>query len=210
MMFYAAVLGAIQTQVLRQLGPILTPTSFYLGGGTAVALHVGHRHSVDLDWFTTESFPDPLATAQRLRDAGLPFRTTSVGPGTLHGTIRGVRVSLLEFHYPLLRKVVIWKAMACRLAVLPDLAAMKLSAVAQGGAKKDFVDVYALGKYIGTLEPLLEWYRRKFSVTDVAHLLRSLSYFDDADRERMPRMIWRVDWKTVKQAIQDWVLELNR
>jgi hypothetical protein len=86
---------------------------------------------------------------------------------------------------------------------------MKLSAVASRGAKKDFVDLYALGVRSRSLPQMLEWYRQKYSVEDRAHLLYSLVYFDDANRQPMPRMLWDVNWRTTKKTIQRWVQETN-
>ena len=92
-----------QIQILHQAGDSLHKRGFYLAGGTALAIYFGHRLSVDLDWFTSNSMGDVLILAQELRSAGLKFTTTQTGPGTLHGSILGVRVSFLEFHYPLLQ-----------------------------------------------------------------------------------------------------------
>ncbi len=133
----------------------------------------------------------------------MPFRTGGVAPGTLHGTLSGVRVSLLEYHYRLLRPLVPTRSLGCRLAARPDLAAMKLAALAQRGSRKDFVDVYAvLARRRATLAELLAWYRRKFAISDTLHALYSLIYFDDAERERMPRMLWPVAWDEIKAALR--------
>ncbi|NIQ96181.1 MAG: nucleotidyl transferase AbiEii/AbiGii toxin family protein, partial [Desulfuromonadales bacterium] len=64
--------------------------------------------------------------------------------GTLHGTVAGIRVSFLEYRYPLLQPLVPWATYGFSLASLEDLACMKLSAIAQRGAKKDFIDLHAL------------------------------------------------------------------
>ena len=69
---------------------------YYLGGGTTIAIYLGHRHSVDLDWFTEEGITDPMRLAQNIRDKGIPFVTGQIERGTLHGTISGVRISFLE------------------------------------------------------------------------------------------------------------------
>lgn len=93
---------------------------------------------------------------------------------------------------------------------MDDLACMKLSAVAQRGSKKDFIDVYAIGLRHAALDRMLQLYREKFSIQDIAHVLYGLSYFDDADRERTPRMLWDVDWRFVKATLRDWVRGLAR
>jgi predicted nucleotidyltransferase component of viral defense system len=205
MTLHPQVLAASQRRALHQMGAILTPRHFYLAGGTALALRLGHRRSVDLDWFTAEQIADAMRLAQEIRDLGAPFETSQVARGTLHGRVSGVRVSLLEYRYPLLAPLVIWPAAACALASLDDLACMKLSAIAQRGSRKDFVDLYALGREHRPLEEMLRLYQRKYSVADLLHLVHALAYFDDADRERMPRMLWNVTWRAVKKTIQEWL-----
>jgi hypothetical protein len=85
---------------------------------------------------------------------------------------------------------------------------MKLAAVVQRGSRKDFVDVFALGERL-QLEDMLGLYRRKYGVRDVGHVLVALSYFDDADRERMPttRRPWK--WPDIKAAIRRWVRDAS-
>jgi hypothetical protein len=173
-----------------------------------VALQLGHRRSVDFDWFTRESF-EPLRVAQELRDHKIPFVTEDVADGTLHGLVRGVQVSLLRHNYPLLARPRAWRH-GIRIAARADLVAMKLAAIAQRGAKKDFVDICALGRQSGSVRPMLRWYRKKYGIENIAHLLRGLTYFDDAEAERMPRMVWDVDWRTIKDTIRQWVRELPR
>ena len=185
----------------------MTRWRFYLGGGTALAIALGHRHSVDLDWFTVEQIADPLRLAQDIRAEGVSFTTGRIDRGTLHGSVSGVRVSFLEYRYPLLAPLISWPEVGCQLATLEDLSCMKLAALAQRGAKKDFVDIYALGLRGKPLAEMLRLYQRKFLVEDTIHVLYGLTYFDDADKERMPRMLWNTDWRTVKRAIQRWVKE---
>lgn len=62
-----------QIKVLKALGPHMAPKGFYLAGGTALAIHYGHRISVDLDWFSPEPFEDGMLLAQALRKSGNDF-----------------------------------------------------------------------------------------------------------------------------------------
>jgi hypothetical protein len=201
-------LNPLQKKILQQLEPILMRQHYYLGGGTTIAIYLGHRHSVDLDWFTEEGITDPMRLAQNIRDKGIPFVTGQIERGTLHGTISGVRIRFLEYKYPLLKPLIIWQKAACQLATLEDLACMKLSALTQRGSKKDFVDIYALGLRYFSLRDMLRLYQKKFSVEDMGHVLYGLSYFDDADKERLPKMFWDTDWRTIKKTIQGWVKEV--
>ena len=91
------------------------------------------------------------------------------------------------------------------MASMEDIACMKLSAVAQRGSKKDFIDIYALGLRHFSLKEMLQLYQKKYAVRDIAHVLYGLTYFDDAERERMPKMFWSINWKTVKKTIQGWI-----
>jgi nucleotidyltransferase AbiEii toxin of type IV toxin-antitoxin system len=209
MSFHREILTEKQRKALRLLGPRTAENGFYLAGGTAIALHLGHRRSVDFDWFLGEHLEDPLRLAGELRDAGIPFETGQVARGTLYGSVHGVRISFLEFKYRMLDPLLPWEEFGCRLAGLRDLSCMKLSAIAQRGSRKDFVDLYALGRSGFALPDMLGWYRQKFGVQDIGHLLYALLYFDDADAERMPQMLWKVDWKEIKKTIGGWVRDLR-
>lgn len=208
MSWHPESLGTKQKNVLKKLGSVMTKWHFYLGGGTAIAIHLGHRQSLDLDWFTKERITDPMRLARDIEDESISFVTGQIDRGTLHGSVSGIRVSLLEYRYPLLEPAVLWLEYGCLLASLDDLACMKLSAIAQRGLKKDFVDIYALVLKHKPLGDVLLRYQQKYSIEDIAHVLYGLAYFDDADKERMPRMLWNLDWRTVKRTIQGWVKEV--
>jgi Nucleotidyl transferase AbiEii toxin, Type IV TA system len=203
--FRADVLPAVQRDVLAAIGSRATRAGFYLGGGTAIAIRLGHRQSVDFDWFTPSALEDPMGFAGALRAEGVAIETTSTAPGTLHARVQGVRCSFLSYRYPLLEPASTWTSYACELASLSDLACMKLAAVAQRGARKDFLDVFALVQQGFTLAQMLELYRRKYAIDDVGHVLAGLCYFDDAEREPMPVMLVSLEWDEVKAALRSWV-----
>ena len=207
MAFSQEVMGINQQQVLRQVAAFVNQQDFYLGGGTAVAIQLGHRRSVDLDWFTKGEISDPLALASDLQEAGIPFHVTDVEKGTLHGMVRGVRLSFLEYRYPPLFPPVDWPEYRTRLATLEDLACMKLSAVGGRGAKKDFIDIYALGTERFSLSQMLTLYQRRYKAGDLGHTIFALTYFDDAEEEAAPEMLWSVGWKEIRSTIEDWVRE---
>lgn len=209
MKFHLDGLGKNQIKILQQTGSYLRESGYYLAGGTALAIHFGHRVSVDLDWFTSNKMGDALIFAQKLHNENFKFTTSQTASGTLHGSMSNVRVTFLEFHYPLLKPLIQWKEMDCSLASLEDLACMKLSAIAQRGARKDFCDLYALGTKHFALKEMLDLYRRKFNIPDVGHVLYGLVYFDDAESERMPKMLWDVKWTDIKKTIQSWVKQID-
>jgi hypothetical protein len=194
-------MGRSQRAVLRRIAPAAAERGFYLAGGTALALQLGHRRSVDLDWFRDEAIADPLRLAADMRAAGVSVEVEGTEAGTLHASLSGVRVSFLEYRYRLLEPVLRAESMALSLASPADIAAMKLAAVTQRGSRKDFVDLFALGRRF-RLDEMLAFYRRRFGVRDVGHVLVALTYFDDADRERMPTMLLPWQWPAIKAAIR--------
>ena len=197
MTFHPEILPPSQARALRALAPVAVSKGFYLAGGTALALLLGHRESIDFDWFRPEGF-DPLVLRGEFPD--LDVRQTRAN--TLHGFIGDVAVSFLGYPYPLLQPAVTWPEYGLALASITDIACMKLAAIAQRGARKDFIDLVAI---LGTgleLPRLLEQFRQKYTVRDFGHVLVALAYFDDAEREPMPKMLATTDWESVKAEIR--------
>lgn len=196
------VLSRRQHAVLSRLGPVTSEMNFSLAGGTALALYLGHRRSVDFDWFTAKRMPDALRLALQVQGYGIRLMVKQVDQGTLLASVSGVRTSFFEYRYPTLTAPVPLKSHGCLVASLDDIACMKLSAIAQRGTKRDFVDVFALLEAHSTLDRMLVLYRQKYSTADVLHVLQALAYFDDADTQRMPSMLWDVEWPLIKDRIR--------
>lgn len=205
--WHIETLSHSQKRILSSLCPILSAKKFYLAGETAVALYFGHRHSVDLDFFTTKGLDEPIKLAEELKNMEFPLRITYIEKGTLHTYLSNVKTSFLRFAYPLLSPLEEISQFSCSVASLKDLACMKLLAVSQRGAKKDFIDIYAFLKNGFSLGELLKLYKEKFTLDDLTHTLYALSYFRDADRERTPRMLWKTKWKEIKNYIRQAVEE---
>src|SRR5271165_355780 len=169
---------------------------FYLAGGTGLALQFGHRLSQDLDFFATDLF-DEQSLIQRLQ-AMTEFSLVAEAPHTLHTTIQGSRVTFLGYTYPLLFPFVRFLDVA--VADPRDIACMKVSAIASRGTKRDFVDLYVSAGRFG-LANILEWFDRKYAQThhNKLHLLKSLTFFDDAEKDPMPHMLVLLDWEEVKR-----------
>ena len=186
--------------------------SFYLAGGTGLALLLGHRISIDFDWF---SGSNPLGEADRLRivealrTAGHKVSILQDQDGTLLVEWQRVMVSFFNYRPPLLEGPS--QIDGLPVAAMSDIAAMKLAAVVGRGARKDFVDIFFLLRQ----RPLDHWLDRasdKFrDARDFRALaLRALLYFDDAEAEEMPAMLQPVDWEHVKSALQDEVSRVAR
>ena len=183
--------------VLAQVG-VTRP--FYLAGGTATALHLGHRISVDLDFFGPDPF-DAEVLAGRLVDLGR-FRLESLAPDTLLGFFEDVRISFFRYRYSLVDQPLI--LLDTSVLGLGDLAAMKVEAIGQRGTRRDFIDLYFICRSRMALTEALEWHRRKFVGlnVNVVHLIKALAYFEDAEADPMPEMLRPVAWPDVRRFFE--------
>lgn len=175
---------------------------FYLAGGTALALELGHRISIDLDFFTYEKFSTAHIrnTLAKLGSLTIASETSSVAGQTLNGILDEVQVSFFIYPYQNVYPTIEYAGV--RLADERDIAAMKLEAIASRGSKKDFVDLYVLmEKY--SLSQLITFFEKRYSNVEYnkLHLLKSLSYFADAEESGDPVMLKKLDWQTVKEKI---------
>lgn len=172
----------------------------YLAGGTALALILGHRESIDFDWFSPNDF-DPEELEKALSSIG-KVKTIESKKGTYHGFMDGVRVTWLKYPNPLIEPLKVISA--CYDLLIPsitDIGIMKVAAVSHRGAKKDFIDLFTICKNGKSLEELLNLLPKKFPGADINfyHTIKSLSYFDDAEREQMPIMRDKISWDAIKE-----------
>ncbi|MGH7319667.1 MAG: nucleotidyl transferase AbiEii/AbiGii toxin family protein [Candidatus Rokuibacteriota bacterium] len=190
-----------QQTVLELLIRIREVRRFYLAGGTTLALYLGHRRSHDFDLFRAEAFlPQDLLAA--LRDLG-ELNVLQESAGTLTVAMHGVPVSFFHYDYPLLRPLR-ESPWGLPIADPEDIAAMKLAALAGRGSRKDFVDLYVYARQVAPLERLFAQFREKYRSVrvDPYHLLRSLTFFDDAEAEVMPELLIAATWDEIKAFFQ--------
>ncbi len=193
--------------VLASVSTALTGTDFYLAGGTALALLEGHRISEDLDLFSP-SFDDPEAVQRTLGDVHPGAVTTSMSSRTLYLQIDGTIVSLFGYSYPLVAPLLQPDDSVLPFASREDIAAMKAAAITSRGSRKDFIDLWLLITRHWPLSDCLELFRQKFTTRDIGHVVRSLTYFDDADEEPPLRMLVDIEWDSVKRDFTGWVSDL--
>ena len=174
-------------------------TDAYLAGGTALALHIGHRYSYDLDFFTPKEFQAEVLV-QLIQKYG-QFKIENTSWQTIIGTFEGIKFSLFYYQYPLLSPLTKIFTNA-NIASRKDIAAMKVAAIVQRGTKRDFIDLYFLLKNF-TLKQALDLYSKKFQSLGASrtHVLKSLVYFADAEGEPMPQLTEPLKWQKVKELI---------
>lgn len=173
--------------------------NYYLAGGTALALQIGHRISTDLDWFSTTSLLQTPEREEIRRSLGTggDFEVVSEQDGALYGRLFGTDVSFVHQHHPLLEPEVAYRGV--QLASPTDIGLMKLAAINSRGTRRDFVDVYCLREVV-SLQHLLDLAPTKYPdrPSFLAIAVRALTYFDDAEDQPMPRLLKTVAWADVR------------
>lgn len=177
------------------------PEKTYLAGGTGLALQYGHRISVDFDFFTPSDFKSQ-DIIKKLEKIGKFNFQQSKEKSTLLGLFQGVKFSLFKYDYPLVKTSIDY--LGIKLASPEDISAMKIAAIMDRGTVKDFIDVYFLNKMGITLDQCLGFYNKKYKAlaNNIYSIIRSLTYFDDADLKEMPEMIEKIDWEEIKKFFE--------
>lgn len=174
---------------------------FYLAGGTGLALHFGHRESIDLDFFSQDAFneEEALSTISSVGTYSLDKKEK----GTLTGRFGSTLLSFFHYPYTLLEPTTPWENI--EIASVLDIACMKLDAAATRGTKKDFIDLYVITHQGGyALPDLLAAFERKFAKVsyNLMHIKKSLVYFADAEADPIPKMHTPVDWEEIKKFFE--------
>lgn len=188
--------------VLQNLKNFKFIKAFYLAGGTSLALQLGHRRSIDLDFFINKLPPHENILKSFRNKKPIILLSDETG---LNIKVNNTKVSFLQYEYPLLEKLIDYQGL--KLAGVLDIACMKINAVTQRGEKKDYYDLYEILKEY-SLKDLLNAYDKKFQAYNYQKLslLKSLIYFDDADKTPEPILLKKVSWEDVKKKI---VLEVT-
>ena len=184
-------------ELLKQLQSLRILSEMRLVGGTSLALQIGHRKSIDIDLFGNlsadfENLIDELKTLGRV----IPLKNSI----NIHSLlINNIKVDIVNYEYEWLSNKIIIDNI--HLATIQDIAAMKLNAIIGRGSKKDFIDLFFILKDY-SLATLMEFYSKKYHDGSTFLVLKSLTYFEDADSEEMPFMFKNITWQAVKENIK--------
>lgn len=183
-------------ELLVQLMKLPALAQFHLVGGTALALQLGHRISVDLDLFSQNAFD----THELLGVLNTLGKTQVIGNSNsaLNLFLNDVKIDIIHYPYPFIEPV--FESQSIRFASLADIGAMKLWAIGNRSSKKDFFDLYELLHHF-SLAQLFDFFRQKYPQIQVFHIVRSLTYFEDAENEPDLILLNTISWETVKQKM---------
>jgi len=206
--FYPQTLPEQTAKLLTLIGQVKPNflMSFYLSGGTALSLQLGHRESEDLDFFSEHPFEPRLVQAELEKFDKV--QDLELAENTLNGYIQDVKLQFLGYPYPLLEELIDYKGI--KLSSILDIACTKLQTIGMRGSKKDFVDMYVILQRF-TLTELFGKLETKYrdSEFNVPHILKSLVYFNDAEDQVMPRLHTTIEWDEVKKRMTQVVREFK-
>lgn len=186
-------------EIAKRLSSIHELDSFRMVGGTSLALQIGHRKSIDIDFFSNE----------KVNKKGIVDTLSKIFPGhqysltqhNIRSTINGVRVELYDdWHTPFQHAPVSDEGI--RLANLKDLAAFKLDAIIERREKKDYIDLYFLFKELGPMESM-NAYRKANPHISTKSILFALGevYVAKENKSVMPEMLVEIPWKDIEQSM---------
>jgi hypothetical protein len=195
-------------ELLKKIQALSIFSEMRLVGGTSLALQIGHRKSIDIDLFGNlpveyEHLIDELKNLGEV--------ITLKNSRNIHSLlINKIKVDIVNYEYRWLGAEIITENIC--LATIEDIAAMKLNAIIGRGSKKDFIDLfYILKQY--SLSEILKFYDNKYHDGSTFLVLKSLTYFEDADKQEMPYMFSDITWQTIKENIKklhsDYVLNVG-
>ena len=197
-------------ELLNQLQQKEYLKGFYLVGGTALALKMGHRKSVDLDLFSNFSF-DSVQLLDNL-SADFSFTLFFSANNTLKGSINEVQLDILAHRYPLVCDPIVIENIG--MLSIEDISAMKLNAISVNGQRvKDFIDIYFLLETYSIGE-LIGFYKKKYSQYNEANVLKSLCWFEEVNLSdwpvllKTPKLRWGAVKKRIKEATSAYLQQL--
>jgi hypothetical protein len=190
--------------LIKELQALPQLKEFYLVGGTALALQLGHRNSVDIDLFTQGDFNDEefLNLIKTNHNVEEIFKRKN----SVICLISNIKTDFIKHSYPLLLQPVTEEGIT--FLSKEDIAAMKLHAIIQSGKRlKDFIDIYFLLQYY-SMKQIIEFFSEKYKYTNPMIAMKAVTFFDDIDENiDPPKMLKPVNLSEIKKRIQQAALK---
>ena len=194
-------------ELLRELMQDKKLDSFFLAGGTALSLQIGHRISIDIDLFSQQPFDENellmhLESFER-------FQLNYIHRNTIKGQIKDVQVDIITHGYPFIKPAN--EIDGIRLASIEDIAAMKLNTIIGNGTRvKDFIDIAFISSYL-SLQQMIEAYEAKYASRNPVMVLKSLLYHQEINHNEPVRMVsGPFNWEPIKLRIDEMVKFPNK
>ena len=196
--------------LLRKLQGEAAFRDYFLVGGTALALQIGHRKSDDIDLFSQKELRIPEIAKYLKQHHSGKYQLLNSQNMIYQVMIDEIKVDFVHHPFELVEPA--FHDSQITYLGKKDIAAMKLHAIETSGDRaKDFVDIFFLLKEM-PLEKMFEYYRKKYSTDNVFNAKRSLTFFDDVPEEswKEVRLIsQKVTVNVIKKTIINAVQEFN-
>lgn len=202
-MLYKGTVESSTFSLLEQLMNDSRLGKFNLAGGTAIALYLGHRKSIDLDLFTPDSF-----NVRELEDylrTNYDFKTDFTEKDTLKGSVNGVKLDCITYNYPNINKLTITNE-GIRIYSIDDIVAMKLSAIAHNGTRlKDFIDIACLSTRM-SFNDMLAAYGKKFPGSNSIIAAKGIEYYADINfNDKIEMINGNYKWDMIEKRLHNMV-----
>lgn len=185
-------------ELLKKISALPELNEFRLVGGTALSLLLGHRKSIDLDFFSDKPLEKDLLIEALEESFGKIITTNERSKSIYQCIIQNVKVDFVSVRDPFLHPAQIIDRIP--FADIKDLIALKLNAVKGRGVKKDFWDIAKLLKNY-SLDNLFQFYHDRYRYDDTFAVIRSIVYFTDAEDDADPETLDGTTWSEVKKTI---------
>ena len=182
---------------------------FYLAGGTALSLQLGHRLSIDLDFFSpTEDIPSIRASLEESLSA-LGSDLADSSWGNLVYIAKNVRLGFYGYGYPMVSPMVVEDIL--RLASVEDIALMKMDALLSRANRKDFYDLYFISQGMPLRQVLAKAPQKYPSIRDFeVQVVKRLVYFESAEYDPESSLLKPVSWEVVKSYFIEQAKEIEQ
>jgi hypothetical protein len=195
-MLYLNTVSAELVKLARAVMALPEISPFRMVGGTALALQIGHRNSVDIDLFSNEKVSKNLLAVAL--EKAFPNNVFDVTSYNLVATIQGVKLEIFDdWHSPFRHEPIVQDGL--RLASIKDIASFKLDAIIERREKKDYIDLYFLFNILGAAN-VLEEYKQSNPFVSVKSILFALAEVSAArdNKSVMPNLVSEVNWQDVE------------
>ena len=185
--------------------------NYFLVGGTALSLQLGHRISDDIDLFTRKDINKDEIFDFLNKNYNGKYQITNIQNIILQIIVNEIKIDMVKYDYELIEDIKTYNGI--KYLGKKDIAAMKLMAIAnRGDQAKDFIDIYYLLNEL-TLKDMFEFYKQKYKQNDISIIKKSLAYFDDVTENNwlsVKLLRDKLSIKSVKQKITNEINNYNK
>jgi len=187
-------------RLIQQLQTIPELKEFYLVGGTALALQLGHRNSIDIDLFTINEFDDTEVI--ELISHGYNVNEIFRRKSTIICLINNIKTDFIRHNYELLFPPITEEGIT--FLRKEDIAAMKFHAIIQSGKRlKDFIDIYFLLEHF-SMKQMVDFFSSKYKYSNPMIAMKAVNFFDDIDENiDPPKLLKPLPLKKITERIRE-------